>query len=94
VLKLMAAPNPQGGSSLNLAFELEGDADGMAIEIYTKAMTLISRIEISGTFVAGWNSLNCPAHGLANGLYYVVLTGMSQGESYRCANAAKVYRLD
>lgn len=72
---VVAAPNPQGGALITLSVDLEADADSLQVQLYTQAMVRLATHELRGPFQAGWNPLLLPGTDLANGLYYVRVTG-------------------
>jgi hypothetical protein len=88
VSSAMAAPNPVADVSQAAVYaQLEGSADTLQVEIYSKAMLKVGQAEISGAR-KGWNKIPLDSgilEGLANGLYHARVVGIRGGEKGRGA---------
>lgn len=87
-------PNPQSGSQLRLALNLEADADALEIRVYTKAMAVIEKREVQGPFNAPWCQVMIQLdQAPASGLYYVIVTGINSEGRETQDGISKVFYL-
>jgi hypothetical protein len=83
ILQAMPVPNP---NPTGLAVQLDGPADGVAVKIYSKALTRVLNLKVDRRLSAGWSTVALPvgwSSGMARGLYYVVvrpITGGAEGK--------------
>ncbi len=80
ILEAWALPNP---NPRLLDVRLAGPADSIRCRIYTTAMVCVASQDLPGGWQAGWNKVPLPAGfsaGLADGLYYLALDSLKDGQ--------------
>lgn len=92
-LHVTALPNPQSGPGLNLALNMESDAAGLGVRVYTRAMSLVGTTEWRGSLKQGWNQVRVDWDAPCNGLFFVVVTGKAENEEDSQGPVAKVFYL-
>jgi hypothetical protein len=73
-------PNPQHrGSTLVLAVDLEGPADGLECRAFTRSLTAIDAWSVAGTVPAGWSRVrwHVPAD-LSVGTYFIQVRSLAR----------------
>lgn len=80
VLKSVPVPQPQGGSTLQLAVHLLGGAANLHVRLYSSAYALIYQGDAPGPWVAGWSLAAFKGLPEANGIFYYVLEAERAGQ--------------
>jgi hypothetical protein len=64
-----------------MALDLKGPADGLELNVFTKALVVVGRLERAGFFGAGWDAvpLGQSLVDLPKGLYYVQVRAVRGG---------------
>ena len=86
----MFLPNPVQGNAAWLAFELKGGADAVACDVFSKAESLALRVQSSGAFAPGWNTMVLDLGGLANGVWYARVEASRADGSKSAVKIAKL----
>ena len=83
VLKSLPVPQPQSGSSLALAVDLQGGAQSLGLKVYNNAYTVIYQGEAPGPWAAGWNQARFDGLPEGNGLFFYVIEAKRGAQSVR-----------
>lgn len=90
MIALLPVPNPQSGTSLNLAFKLSAPADEVELRLYSRAMTVVSVQRLAVMPMLGWQSAAFDAAGLSRGSYYVKLRAKARGTAGKASKPVKL----
>jgi hypothetical protein len=88
---MAAVPNPQKGPVFSLDVKLAAPMDVLAIQVFDKAMVLVSSVQLNGGLQAGWNLINIDLPGLGNAIYFVRARGKQGGCPTVASNIEKLY---
>ena len=58
---------------------MQGEADRLEVLIYTRAFTVAARIDLPGSYGAGWNPVPVALPELPNGLYFTQVRAFQGG---------------
>jgi hypothetical protein len=75
----MPNPNPD-----KLYIEMEGTADTVRCQIYTRSMICVQSLSFPGQYHVGWNSVTLPRgwdQNLGNDAYFLTVESIWQGKS-------------
>jgi hypothetical protein len=67
------APQPISGAQVTLFVDLNGDADSVEFQLYSRAFTKMLALDLPGPWIGGWNARLLSLPTLPNGLYFVLL---------------------
>ncbi len=71
ILNAVVAPDPVLGPHIGIAVDLAASASSFELKLYSRSLTLVDSLKVSGSYNSGWNlvSFDLPAP-LASGLYF------------------------
>jgi len=93
VARVLACPNPDPDS---LAVQMDGPADELQVAVYTKALTLVRRLDLRVSLRQGWNTVPLDASALAGlpaGLYFASVRPWRRGHAGEAGPGAKLLLL-
>jgi hypothetical protein len=67
------------GPVFRLDVKLAAFMDNLTIHVYDKALTLVFKTQLKGSFQPGWNLIHINLPGLSNATYYVRASGKQGG---------------
>ena len=70
-LKLEAVPNPQSGPTIFCMVQLAGPCGSLQARLYTRAMALVAKTDLNGSYRTGWNRVVWAAPALPPGVYFL-----------------------
>jgi hypothetical protein len=74
-------PAPIIGVRAYLGLRLDGAADTVVLDLYSRGFVLVRRQSLGGSFQAGWNQVPFDAAGLPNGVYFLKVKVLRGGEA-------------
>jgi hypothetical protein len=81
VIHVVPVPQPVTGNTAVLYVELEGGADELELQLYSRALTKVAVLRAAGAFGPGWNQAAFALPQLSTGTYYMRVAAIQQGRS-------------